>query len=529
MQHKYKNMIFAALALVFTASISTSCIGDLNVLPSDPNITQEFHQDAVFARVYAGLVLTGQRGPAGEGDIEGMDEGMSGFFRMIWNLNTLTTDEGICAWGDAPVVDLNFNQWSSMNSQINGLFARLYVNISFANHFLSETEGLMDDKTRRQRAEVRFIRALNWFYLMDMFGDVVFVDRVMSDGTLPQRILRADLFRYIIEELSAIEEDMYAPRQAPQYRVDQAANWLLKSRIFLNAEVYAGTARWTDAAGYAKRVMDSAYELSPVFSHLFMADNDGSGTVNEARQEIIFPLAHHGQRIKSYAGTTFLIASTRVGGMPASGLEGMDWAGNRARASLISYFFPGNIPDEAFVEPGVTGAGDHRAMFFVNGRTREIADRNGVGQFIQGYSVVKFSNLRADGGATSDPNFADTDLPLMRAAEAYLNFAEATLRAGGSQSDALAAVNILRARANAPALTSITIIDVLDEKAREFYFEGHRRTDLIRFGHFGGGTYNWDWKGGVAAGTPFGVNLNVFPIPAGQINANPNLIQNTGY
>ena len=551
MQHKNKKFIYSVLAVFCAASIVTSCIGDLDVTPRDPNITQEFHQDGVFARIYASLALTGQRGPDGEGDIEGIDEGTSCFVRMIWNLNTITTDEAICAWlGDPSIGDLNSNQWDAMNGLIGGLFARLYINIAFCNHFLEMTEGLTDERTRRQRAEVRFIRALNWFYLMDMFGDVVFVDRVITDGSLPERISRADLFDYILQELSEIENDMYAPRQAPRYRADQAANWLLRSRILLNAEIYTGTPRWTEAAAYAQRVMNSAYELAPVFAHLFMADNDGSGTVNTAYREIIFPIAQHGQRIRSWGASTFLIASTRVGGMPASGsTEG--WAGNRARAALINKFFPGDIPDEAFIawlkdEDGefveddngeligiITGGTDARAMFYVNPttRTRTIRGGNpsGVGDFTQGYSVIKFSNLRADGGPTSDPLHADMDVPFFRLAEAYLTFAEATLRAGGDAGAALNAVNALRRRANATEFTVLSLDMVLDEKAREFFFEGQRRTDLIRFGRFTGGDYIWDWKGGVEHGTSISSHLNVFPIPAGQLLANPNLRQNLGY
>ena len=138
--------------------------------------------------------------------------------------------------------------------------------------------------------------------------------------------------------------------------------------------------------------------------------------------------------------------------------------------------------------------------------------------------------LRADGGATSDPKFPDTDVPFLRAAEAYLTFAEAALRGGGSPSEALAAVNALRERAGASPLNNIDLNTVLDEKAREFFFEAQRRTDLIRYGYFGGSsTYNWDWKGGSAGGAQFDKNYNLLPIPASDLNANPNLVQNPGY
>ena len=536
MQHKNKKLIPSVLALLFAASIITSCIGDLDVTPRDPNVNQEFNQDGVFARLYASLALTGLQGPAGIGDVDGIDEGTSSFIRLMWNLQTLTTDEGICAWGDPGIPELNFNRWGDMHDQINGMFSRLYFNITLANHFLEMTDGMTDENTRRQRAEARFLRALNWFYLMDFFGNVVFVDRVSDE--LPERILRADLFDYIISELSAIEADMFPPRQAPRYRADQAALWLLKSRVLLNAEVYTGTARWAEAAAYARRVMESAYELAPVFAHLFMADNDGSGTENQAQREIILSIAQHGLHIRSFGASQFLIASTRTSGMPAWGTTAQ-WGGNRARQALVHKFFPGGeIPDAAFINPErtLTGGVDQRAMFYIH---RNIEDDDPdrrpeeirtVATFREGFSVVKFTNLRADGGPVSDTEFVDMDFPLLRAAEAYLTFAEATIRAGGDSGAALNAINALRARAGAPLFTPPLTLDmILDERAREFMFEGHRRTDLIRFGRFGGGDYVWDWKGGVPQGARISAHLNVFPIPAGQLIANPNLIQNPGY
>ena len=460
MQFNNRKMLSSMLAMFFAASLLTSCIGDLDVKPRDPNVTQEFQQDGVFARLYASLALTGIQGPAGSGDVDGLDEGTSAFVRLIWNLQTLTTDEGICAWGDPGVPELNFNRWDDMHSQINGIFSRLYFNITLANHFLEQTEGMTDERTRRQRAEARFLRALNWFYLMDFFGDVVFVDRVTD--VLPERILRADLFNYIVQELQEAYPDMYAPRQAPRYRADQAAAWLLLSRVFLNAEVYTGTPRWTEAATYAQRVRNSAYELAPVFAHLFMADNDGSGNVNTAQREIIFPIAQHGVRIRSFGAMQFLIASTRTSGMPAWGTTAQ-WGGNRARKALVHKFFPGGvIPDEAFTnaERTLTHGVDQRAMFYIHRNIEDDApDRpfeeiRTVGTFREGFSVVKFTNLRADGGPVSDSEFVDTDVPFLRLAEAYLTYAEATLRAGGDAGAALTAINALRQRAGHDGLVS---------------------------------------------------------------------------
>ncbi len=511
--------------MLLVIGFSTSCLSDLDVEPIDPNVTQTFEQDGVFAKIYATLALTGQTGPDGNGDVDGIDEGTSAFVRLIWNLNELTTDEAISSWGDPGIPEMNFNRWSSSHDQVTGVYGRFNFNVTLCNHFLEQTEGMTDEKTVKQRAEVRFMRALNLYYLMDFFGDVPFNEVVATEP--PEQIKRADLFNFIEKELTESEADMYEPRQAPYYRVDKAANWLLKSRMYLNAQVYTGTARWGDAATYAKRVMDSSYELNPEYTHLFMGDNNGSG-VNQAPQEIILPIASDGIRTRSWGSSLFLIASTRTSGMPNWGsTEG--WGGNRARAALVRKFFPdGSIPSNALLTPTTTGAADKRALFFVDpdDRTMEIEQ---VEIFKQGYSVMKFNNARADGAAPSDTQFPDMDVPFFRLAEAYLTYAEATLRDGGNSNEALTAVNALRARANASAFTSIDLDRVLDEKAREFYFEGQRRTDLIRYGYYGGGDYNWDWKGGSRTGTKFSEIYNLFPIPATDMNSNPNLVQNPGY
>lgn len=517
------RLISAFASIALAASIFSSCIGDLDVDPIDPSVTQSFNQDGVFVKIYASLALTGQEGPAGKGDVDGIDEGTSAFVRLIWNLNELTTDEAICSWGDPGIPEMNFNRWSSSHDQVTGLYGRLNFNITLCNHFLEQTEGLTDDKSVKQRAEARFMRALNFYYLMDLFGNVPFTEVVAIEP--PQQIKRSDLFDYIEKELNDIEADMYEPKAAPYYRVDKVANWLLKSRLYLNAEVYTGTAKWSEAASYAKKVMDSAYKLNPEYTHLFMGDNNGS-SVNKAPQEIILPIASDGIKTKSWGSSLFLIASTRTSGMPNWGsTEG--WGGNRARSALVKKFFPGgNIPSGAMATPSTTGAADKRALFFIDDRTLEIEN---VEIFKQGYSVMKFNNARADGNSPGDTQFPDMDVPFLRVAEAYLTYAEATLRAGGSSNDALNAVNAIRTRANATAITSINLNGVLDEKAREFYFEGHRRTDLIRYGYYGGGDYNWDWKGGTPGGTKFSAIYNLFPIPSTDMNSNPNLTQNPGY
>jgi len=545
---KYRNIkLFIPIVSLIFAIGMTSCVNDLNVQPIDPSVIQTFDQDGVFAKIYSSLALTGQEGPSGNGDVAGIDEGTSAFVRLIWNLNELTSDEAMCSWGDPGIPELNFNKWSSSHDQVKGLYGRFYFNVTLCNHFIQQTANLTDAKSVKQRAEARFMRALNYYYLLDMFGNVPFTETVLLQGYAPQ-IKRADLFTYVNKELAACEPDMYTATDAkPYYRVNVVANWLLRSRLYLNAEVYTGTAKWDSAAIYAKKVIDpsSGYSLCPKYEQLFMADNAGAvdgSAVNQAPKEIIFPIAQDGIKTTCWGGSLFLIASTHSNGMVSWG-SNAGWGGNRARASLVKKFFPTGttfFTDASNLTTAIlTSMKDKRALF----DKKSVCTSLNIGPmntFKEGYQVIKFSNVRADGAASHDVQYTDTDVPLMRAAEAYLNYAEAITRGaaviGGYT--AQQAVNALRTRAGAVNLAGApTLQNIIDERAKEFFFEGYRRSDLIRFNQYGGtSTYNWDWKGGVAPatdGTPtattFSADLNIFPLPSSDLNANPNLTQNPGY
>ena len=532
MNVKHNKILNTILSVVVALGL-TACVNDLDVTPINPSSIQTFEQDAVFAKCYSSLALTGQQGAAGQGDLAGVDEGTSSFIRLIWNLNELSTDEAICSWGDVGIPELNFNKWTASHDQVKGIYARFYFGVSLCNIFLEQTAALTDAKTVKQRAEVRFLRALNYYYLMDLIGNVPFTETVSL--TPPKQMKRADLYKWIVDELKAIDPDLSAPRSGTYYRVDQAAEWLLLARLYLNAEVYTGTANWADAKTYAKKVMDSAYKLNPSYAQLFMADNAGTfdGSTNTAPQEIILPIACDGKQTISWGNSLFLIASTRTTGVPAYGTtEG--WGGNRARAALGKKFFPNGIPAGTDLSKLSLLTADKRAMFF----GWDIADSKSTDPmtivnysiFKQGLSVTKYTNLRYDGKPTSSTQYTDTDVPLFRVAEAYLTYAEACFRLNDAPA-ALIVINQLRDRTSgsAPALTSLTLEKILDEWSREFYFEGRRRIDLIRFGYYGGSDYTWDWKGGSPAGTKFSAIYNLFPIPADDMNVNPNLTQNTGF
>lgn len=515
------------MSLALTVGM-TSCMNELDISPIDPQVDTQFHQDEIFAKIYATMALTGQEGPAGYGDVAGIDEGTSAFYRLIFTVNEYPTDEALCSWNDAGIPELNFINWGSSHGQLEGLYGRLTFDVTLCNHFLEETADLTDDKTVRQRAEARFMRALNYYYLMDIYGNPPFAENISFDEK-PEQIKRADLFAYIESELKAIESDMYEPGQAAFGRADKVANWLLLSRMYLNAEVYTGAARWADAAAMAKKVMDNTvYGLCSNYTHLFMADNDEN---KDAMKEIILPIRQDGVKTISYGGSLYAIAATHTNGMTSWGTsEG--WGGVRARKALVDKFFPnGNVPINVNEKAMVAAAKDDRALFFsgVNDEDTRTVEIKKVATFKEGLSVAKWTNVRSDGKASHDTRWTDTDIPFFRVAEAYLTYAEALLRSGGSVTDALKAVNALRDRAHASKLETLTLDGILNEKAREFYFEGQRRIDLVRYGYFTSNKYIWDWKGGVDAGTSVNSFYNICPIPSSDLIVNPNLKQNPGY
>ena len=143
---------------------------------------------------------------------------------------------------------------------------------------------------------------------------------------------------------------------------------------------------------------------------------------------------------------------------------------------------------------------------------------------------MKFRNVRSDGQPNRVITFVNTDLFLLRMAEAYLTYAEASTRLNGPNADAATMINAVRTRANCRTNSVYSLNEIRDEWSREFWFEGRRRMDLIRFGCYGGQSeYRWEWMGGTFEGTAFGAYMNIFALPANELENNPNLKQNEGY
>ena len=524
-----KNIIPAA-ALLLAVGLG-SCTKDLDVTPIDPNLNTDIQPEQLFNKCYANIAVAGNGGANGDCDVDGIDGGTSGYVRQMWNANELTTDEAICGWGDEGIANFVYNTYDASHPMLRGYYYRLYTGISFCNQYLQVFEGYNQAMT----AEVRFIRALNYFFLMDGWGNVPFVTSITSEK--PQQYSRSEMFNWIESELLEIEPQLNAASAKKSTdsnygRVDKAAAWLLLARLYLNAEVYTGSAQWSKAAQYAQQVINSSYKLNTngvgswsAYQMLFMADNGET----DAAYEAIFPILQDGVRTTSWGTSLFMIASTHDADMVDSNGTTETWGGNRARPQLIQKWFPNNNAPEASPKDFAKAAKDDRAIIDSRGRTLNNDD---VSTFKSGYAVAKWNNFTTTGAATSSGQFPDTDFFLMRVAEAYLTYAEALARQNGGTAtgEAANAINTLRSRANASTKDSYTLDEICDEWCREFYFEGRRRMDLVRFGNFGGSTsYNWQWKGSAYAGRSFEAYRNVFAIPTTDLTANPNLVQNEGY
>lgn len=549
MKTKYIKQLFSAALIAVLSSGVTSCINDLDISPIDPQTGGSFDQQGVFVKGYAMLGVTGQKGIDGSPDLDEQDEGESGFYRTTFNCNELPTDECLWAWQEnQDIPQLTSISWSPSSQRTEWVYVRLGYDITQYNFFLDQTESMTDAETLRQRAEIRFLRALHYWYFLDLFGKAPFKEHFNND--LPVEKKGTELYTYIQNELNEIEGDMYEPRQAPFGRADKAANWLLRARLYLNAGVYTGQTDYAKAEEYASKVIGSAYKLCTNYSELFMADNDEN---ENAMQEIILPIRQDGVKTRNYGGSTYLVCGTRVAGMPRMGTTN-GWSCIFARAAMVQKFFSNlddvpmlradvEIPkgldtdeqiDDFDAEHGIRtedmikAAGDDRALLYsgVGGGRRKI-HTDAISGFTDGLSIVKWQNYRSDGKPVSHATYPDTDIPLFRLAEAYLTRAEAIFRQGG---DATGDINELRKRANCTRkVQTVTEQELIDEWAREFYLEGRRRSDLVRFGMFTTNKYLWDWKGGAMNGTSVASYYNKYPIPVSDINNNRNMSQNEGY
>lgn len=520
--------IFVFLGII---TLFSGCIDDMNVYPKDDDdfTSEQFYADPnsyieFMAKIYGGLALSGQKGPAGAADIQGIDEGFGQYLRGYWQLQQLPTDESMVAWGDPTLPELNTQTWTKDNRFVAAFYARAFYQVGLANEFLRETtdeklnsRGVSEElkqNVRVFRAEVRFLRALSYYHAIDLFGNVPFATENDKVGVAPQEQSRTFVYDFLVNDLKEIDAILKPAKTNDYGRVDKIGAKMILAKLYLNSQVYTGVNRDAEALAVLNEIIASPYQIANVpYSNLFMADNNRPAVATE----IIFPVLFDGLKTKSYGGTTFLVHA------PCG-----DW--NADLGITAGWFGIVGRPEFAAKFPDLKGTADQRAMFYDDKLPLTIPTAS---DFFKagGLKVQKWTNNTSTGAAASSTEHPDTDFPMFRLADAYLMYAELAAKGIGQKSLATNYVNILRTRAKAAKITDadITLDFVLNERSRELYWEGYRRQDLIRFGKFTGNAYNWEWKGNVQTGTSIDEKYKLFPVPTAQLNANSNLSQNPGY
>jgi hypothetical protein len=515
-------LVLAVAGCTDTTVEPKSTITDANIF------NDQTSYKAFIAKLYAGLAVTGQRGPDGNSDIATGDEGFSQYLRLWWELQELPTDEAIIAWNDLGIPEMNFMTWAETNNYVTQMYYRIFYQVALANEFLRQTT---DDKlssrgaststqadVKTYRAEARFLRALSYWHALDLYGNVPLVTEENPVGAEPpQQNTRVELFDFVASELNAIKADL--PTANTYGRATAAAANMVLAHLYLNSAIYTGTARYDLARQSAEAVINGGFTLASNWRLNFVANNNTS-------PEIVFAIPQDGTKTQTWGGMTFLLHAGCGGNNVDANSLGLNgcWWGIRLRPQAWRLF----------------EAGDGRAAIFVNNQApaktfAEAAEISNWQTFDQGIAAPKYSNRTLAGAAGSHNNFPDTDFPMFRLADAYLIYAEAVARGGGgSQATALGYVNALRRRAFGDTnhdwvAADLTALKILDERGRELLWEAHRRSDLVRNDRFAGAAYIWTYKGGTPAGAATPTYLNLYPIPQNELVANPNLTQNTGY
>ena len=528
----------------------TAC---LDLEPIDKNSTTGFNQDAVFAKCYASLALSGQTGATGNGDVDDIDEGQSSFYRITWYVNEFPTEEGWWIWANDPGhKDMLTHNWNGDNILVKGLYYRLNINIRFCNHFLNRTEGKTDEVTVQQRAEVRFLRALYSWYLLDMFKLIPFNAKESSE--LPEFVERPKMYEWLEGELEAAITDLPAKR-INQYRVDKYAAWLLLARLYLNAEVYTGTPAWDKAQMAAEEALKGPYKLHTnsittsegwyysAYQQLFMGDNRSNG----AQDEALLLIYQDGAFSRSYSGQ-MIIAATRDNGFVKWGSDA-NWKCFRTSPEFVYKFTTKDVADtikaNEYEMPKILK--DDRAILCstYDGKNFAIDGSMAVEDagWLKCWAAPKFTNVYSKSKSPadseqycSDKSWPDVNIPLIRLAEAYMIQAEALYRQGKA-AEALDIINnVIRKRANAEPLAKLDDKTLCDEWCREFFQEGRRRSDLVRFGMFAGEqadklSYTWEGRNGQSSAAGYKSmeeKFNWFPIPNDDKASNTNYKKTQG-
>ena len=523
-----KYILFCGASLV--AGL-TSCVGDLDVKPTNPNditeLTTKEQYLGLMMRAYGGLVM--------EGGISVDDGGAGVYTRQLFNQQELTTDECLISgnWDDAGLSELNYAMPSPDNHWVYEMFSRINYQIALCNSVINELnnagEFFTDAEIDEYQAEMRVLRDLSYYHMIDIFGKGPWTDESSIVGETPDTYTREQLFDAVVADLEDAIGHINAAADQEYGRVSKEAAYALLAKLYLNSKVYTGKERWAECAKYCQEITKTIPNLAPTYKYLFCATNNkyvASSTYGTTYGEILWAVPQDETTMQTYGGTTYLSGGAYSGSSNNAvyGLQAAAWQGPHMRPETVNRF----------------AANDQRALFWAGEFENDLLNIDNWGNPGDcGYQCVKFvytpeDHYELDPNASDESNpdhqymaldiFNSTDFPIFRLADIYLMLAECQLR--GVECNGLDYYNKVRIRAGLSGVGSYSEQDLLDERNRELYWEGHRRSDLIRFGKYSGSTYNWQWKGGTQQGSAIPPTRDLMPIPT---QFTPTLGQNPGY
>lgn len=543
---KLKNILYSMMMGTAVLTGTTSCVSDLDQYPHTETTSKDVYTslanyEAVLGKIYAAMVTSGQGKGGDNKDMESVLNKGAGFdyMRMFINMQECGTDEFASTWlTGEQTTGLTYLSWDANDAWVSDMYYRIYYNIALCNEFLRNANsasfsGADAEKMKEYKAEVRFMRALFYYHALDFYRNIPMVTENDPVGSyIPPRYTPQQTFDYIESELKDCVGDMLPASTCPYGQASQGAAYTLLAKLYLNSEVYTGVAKYAECKEACDKVMSMGYSLEDNYSKLFNADND------KRTNEIIFALPVSAEHTVSWGSSTYLVC-----GQVSMSNANQNVADYGVTAGWSEFRLRPEFVDK-FTQTDIDGSGDKRCKFFTNGQSKDISSMTDEAS---GYLSEKWSNLKDDGTTASNTGDAgvDTDFPLFRLADVYLMYAECVVRlhndwdnwAGGSDAEsdsrkqgAIYWINKIRERSKASDVWASSFADddaflqfILDERARELYHEGYRRTDLIRYGQFTTNKYIWQWKGGTHDGQAVDSKYNIYPIPNTELTANPNL------
>ncbi|MDQ3291731.1 MAG: RagB/SusD family nutrient uptake outer membrane protein [Bacteroidota bacterium] len=453
---------------------------------------------------------------------------LRGFYDPVSILNEATSDEMVVPtrgpdWYDnASWQQMARHEWTPVSpGQINGSWEWAYRVIAKANInlvALNTTQLDISDADRATlAAELKTARAYAYFWLIDMFGNVPLITEDTPPGN-PSQSPRSEVFAFIEKDLKDALPNLSEGKGLEYYgRFTKGAANTLLAKLYLNAEVYTGTARWQDAIAATDAVINSPaqYALNPDFLSNFAVNNAANpATYNEN----IFTIPY--DKILA-TGFNWQMRTLHYAQGGAYGLSSNPWNGFATRADFYNTF-PENDKRRAMWLVGPQRDAQGNIIQFtdaVDNKSKQLIFTPEITSLEKAFGNEGVRNVKYEVQKNNNRNDQDNDFVAFRYADVLLMKAEALVRTGNT-ADALDLVNQVRQRAGIADLGAVTLDDILAERGRELTWEGWRRNDLIRFGKWEDA---WQFK------SNSDVIRRLFPIPATQLSSNPNLKQNPGY